>query len=378
MKKIFSYIALGTAALCAFSLTSCGSATNESSYEGFTYTVKDGKATITGYDDTTTDLVIPSTVEDMWDTYEVTAIANYAFFYSDKIQKVVIPSSVKEIGHGAFFGCYRLVDVYNLSDVELKVGKTSNGYTAYYAYDVHTSLDEQSFITNVDGFNFVKDEKGNNLLLSYTGSDTNITLPETYNGENYAIRDFAFFENDNLEEVVIPNTVSSLGQYAFYSCDSLKEITLSNTIVSIQDYTFFGCANLNNVDIPNSVTRIGKGAFSGCKSFTKIVIPENVTALLKESFGNCTSVTVLVVLSKTVATSGYPFKYCQFQYVYFNGNADDWSVIRIDKETQAQLNPATNPIYLFSETQPTKDGNFWNYDEEGNIVIWPKAAAVAE
>ncbi|MFR4354329.1 MAG: leucine-rich repeat domain-containing protein, partial [Oscillospiraceae bacterium] len=52
------------------------------------------------------------------------------------------------------------------------------------------------------------------------------------------------------------------------SYSSIKEVILKNSVTSIGEYAFSGCSSLTSVTIPNSVTSIGEYAFSGCSSLT--------------------------------------------------------------------------------------------------------------
>ena len=70
----------------------------------------------------------------------------------------------------------------------------------------------------------------------------------------------------NLKTIVIPESVTSIGQSAFSDCSSLTSIT-----------------------IPNSVTSIGQGAFQNCSGLTSITIPEGVTSISNYTFGSCSS-----------------------------------------------------------------------------------------
>lgn len=74
--------------------------------------------------------------------HEETRVIGEAAFYNDvTLKTIVIPQSVVEIGLSAFRGCESLKTVYNLSALSIQQGSTANGYVAYYADAVHTSLD---------------------------------------------------------------------------------------------------------------------------------------------------------------------------------------------------------------------------------------------
>ncbi|MBO5226003.1 MAG: leucine-rich repeat protein [Parabacteroides sp.] len=72
----------------------------------------------------------------------------------------------------------------------------------------------------------------------------------------------------------------------FASCYDLATIVLPNSITSIGDHAFIECTQLLKITIPQNVTTIGEGAFSHCKLLTTITIPTKVTTIGAEAFGN--------------------------------------------------------------------------------------------
>ena len=66
---------------------------------------------------------------------------------------------------------------------------------------------------------------------------------------------------------------------AFSMCSSLAEVVIPNSVTSIGGGAFFKCTSLISIVIPDSVTSIGNGAFSYCETLINIVIPTNVTNL---------------------------------------------------------------------------------------------------
>ena len=73
----------------------------------------------------------------------------------------------------------------------------------------------ESKIANRDGYLFYTAD-GVNYLLGYVGNDTNLILPDDYNGESYEIYTFAFYSCTKISGVVIPDNVTGIGEYAFY------------------------------------------------------------------------------------------------------------------------------------------------------------------
>ena len=112
-----------------------------------------------------------------------------------------------------------------------------------------------------------------------------LKVPQKLKG-TYAIKegtkiicDRAFEDYKSLRSLVIPNSVTSIGEGAFIGCESLKSIVLPDGITSIGDETFFGCSSLASLVIPDGVTSIGNGAFAYCGSLKNLVLPESVVSI---------------------------------------------------------------------------------------------------
>ncbi len=148
-----------------------------------------------------------------------------AFSDCTSLRSITIPSSVTTI-RGGFSSCYRLVEVINKSDIEITVGASNNGGVAYYAIEVH---DGESKIATYGDYLFYTTEDGTNYLIGYVGDSTELILPENYNGESYAIREYAFYKNEKITNVVIPSAVTKIGKYAFVSCRSLTSASFEDT-----------------------------------------------------------------------------------------------------------------------------------------------------
>jgi len=81
------------------------------------------------------------------------------------------------------------------------------------------------------------------------------------------IGDRAFANCTSLTSVSIPSSVTSIDDYAFYSCTSLNSLTTSSGLKSIGERAFYGCTGLKTATIANTVSSIGSSAFYGCKFF---------------------------------------------------------------------------------------------------------------
>lgn len=99
------------------------------------------------------------------------------------------------------------------------------------------------------------------------------------------------FYISKVEKIVIPNSVTSIGQALFGYCSQLKDVTLSNKLKSLPDYTFIQCTSLRSITIPESVKSIGTYCFGSCK-YLSVVLPSNITNLAGGSFASCVNLSL--------------------------------------------------------------------------------------
>ena len=156
-----------------------------------------------------------------------------------------------------------------------------------------------------------------------------------------SIGDFAFYGCDSLSEIVIPSSVTSIGDWAFFRCSSLKYISIPKSVVCLNGNPFaywngkleclspyyiyeddvlfnkdkskiisFRNQNIKSYVIPSSVTSIGDSAFYGCRSLSEIVIPSSVTSIGKGAFSYCRSLSEIVIPSSVTSIGDSAFSYC--------------------------------------------------------------------
>ncbi len=113
-------------------------------------------------------------------------------------------------------------------------------------------------------------------------------IPGKFDGSPvFAIGDMAFVSCYELEEVVIPDSVTTIGGLAFHDCEKLQKVTLGNNVTTIGGSAFSWCHKLTDLTLPDSLTTIEASAFESCGSLTKINIPRNVTHIGERAFLFC-------------------------------------------------------------------------------------------
>ena len=124
------------------------------------------------------------------------------------------------------------------------------------------------------------------------------------------ICDSGFFCCRSLSDIVIPSSVTSIGEWAFWGCSSLSDIVIPSSVTSIGDGAFMCCRSLSKIVIPSSVTSIGFSAFFDCSSLSEIVIPSSVTSIGNRAFFSCRSLSKIVIPSSVTSIGDWAFERC--------------------------------------------------------------------
>lgn len=101
-------------------------------------------------------------------------------------------------------------------------------------------------------------------------------------------------EITSFDELQYFTGLTSIGNSAFFSCYGLTSIVIPNSVTNIGDQAFANCG-LTSVNIPESVVTIGAWAFNYCNNITAVTIPENVTSIGVSAFQNCNSLVTIIV-----------------------------------------------------------------------------------
>ena len=126
------------------------------------------------------------------------------------------------------------------------------------------------------------------------------------------------FKGTMIEQIVIPESVTSFGSSIFYDCVKLKYAILPKGITEIYDSMFRGCESLQSIDIPDGVTRFGDFAFDGCSSLASIILPAGVTYVGNYCFSDCSNLRHIVSFPVRTPTLGGNYRY-NFMRVASNG-----------------------------------------------------------
>ncbi len=181
---------------------------------------------------------------------------------------------------------------------------------------VSGSFGLKSSSTNISSILWDRNDNGQSPDWAYANSVKQIVIGNSVT----SIGSYAFYGCNSLLSIIIPDSVTSIGSYAFYQCRSFSSIAIPDSVTFIGLETFYQCFSLVNITIPDSVTSIGSGAFQSCRSFSSIAIPDSVTSISPRTFGYDYSLANITIPDSVTSIGSKAFVSCAFMdYIQFKG-----------------------------------------------------------
>lgn len=284
-----------------------------------------------------------------------TAIRNIeerTFYSCIHLESVILSDKTEAIGSSAFSGCEALTEI-NIDNVAKIATDAFNGCKKL-------SIDISDKTEKTDGYYKYYKTNSHIIISGYTGSESNLVIPDTIDGLPVKVIEKAVFKNKRFNTIKLPKQIEIIEQEAFYGCgiketpvfpDSLKEIgenafarngfqgilVLPKNIEAIESYAFsgvssteiivgentkavyqnafFGCGRLERIDFGNGVTTIDSSAVLSCYNLSEIVFGKSV-----KDFGDMFNNEDFDLSLETITVrSGNPF-YASDDGILYNQN----------------------------------------------------------
>ena len=213
----------------------------------------------------------------------ITTIGASAFWNNTFVEEIILPKSLKRLGGDCFYYCTNLKKVNIPSDVWIM---GNNPFAGCPNLEI---INESPYFVLESGILYNQDKTN---LIHYTISKTD-------------------------KEFIVPTTVTCLGKHCFFACDNLEKIVVPESVIRFENNPFSGCTKLD-VENKSSYYHFENGVIynkfkttiTGClngSQIDRLIIPKTVTLISRNSFWNCKGVKNIVI-TKNVDRIGYnPF-----------------------------------------------------------------------
>lgn len=187
------------------------------------------------------------------------------------------------IGLTVISGCETSKNVPTESDNIIKFTQSNTNNTNIVEESTYTSMPDVSF---EDICYKMNENEKTATIIGHNNPTGKISIPKTIDGyEITAINEYAFYESE-LTEIVLPNTIETIGMAAFYNCSNLENVSLPNNLISIGSFAFAECTSLTSIYIPTSTQIIDDFAFINCLNLSNVRI-ESENDFAQTAFLNC-------------------------------------------------------------------------------------------
>ncbi|MCR5647054.1 MAG: leucine-rich repeat domain-containing protein [Acholeplasmatales bacterium] len=319
-------------------------------------------------------IVLPNSFDFYGNTISEYEISEYAFYHNNCICSITIPSSVTAIRDNAFAECYHLVEIFNLSSLDISKGSESNGYIAYYALVLHDSLEDSQVVVDENGVVFAYDvANSRGYVVAYTGDSLDVVIPGSFVYNSTTITKLKIYKNCFKDEtrfnsITILDGVNDIGSGAFNNT-KLHYLSIASSVGNYDNYQIFNGSEIEIVkgsarmcSFAGNPSRVNSSSSSTVNDVIEIATIISGRFTDSYSFHNCPNLKYVVMASTVTEIDSYTFDgTTNLEAFYYEGTKAQYD--NIDIYYNPGMNNAT--IYYYSEEEPTDTTySYWHWVDD--------------
>lgn len=228
----------------------------------------------------------------------------------------------------AFSLSYNIPILANQININLPIQNVAIDKTNSFIYDDITYTITQKSSETLKGYVYISNGK------DFKGKNLNIPKSVQYQGKNYTVEGispYAFYQNDNIENVTIPNTIKDIGIHSFTDCQNLQNINViagANKYASIDGVLFnvardtlitYPTGKLDKqYKLPNNVTKIEQGAFYNNRNLEHFIANSDLQEISSYAFANSKKLKEVSGIVKLKTLGDYAFANSSIQTIYLS------------------------------------------------------------
>lgn len=201
------------------------------------------------------------------------------------------------------------------------------------------------------------------------------------------ISERAFELCGKLSSLILPTSLRHIGHRAFFGCRNLSEIIIPSGLKQIEEETFGACYSLSRISFPDSITHIKDGAFTMCESLTNVIFPQGLTHIGDRAFSMCDNLVSISLPASITFIGGDVFRWCKqlreiiipigSKYKFESLLTEELYDLLVESNTPIAYqsntfeNSLKQPYYLFFDTETTGIPRDYNAPAS-NTRNWPR------
>ena len=265
----------------------------------FEYTVSGGKAELTKYKGSDTEVVVPQKLGG----YPVEIIGNNAFANNKMVESIVLPDTVTEISYCVCMSCN------NLKSFVIPEGVTSMGWEVFAYCGSLTEITLPKSLAEIGGYCFNGCKSLTAINVADGGESFSSVDGNLYNYDKTKL--IRYTPGKTAESFDIPYGVKVVGESAFDTCEHLNTVSIPSSVTTLEDEAFVYCSALSSVEIPCTVERLGFGVFMECGNLTDVTLPDNLESIGMYTFDDCVKLENIVLPANLKSIEECTFYGCE-------------------------------------------------------------------